>query len=76
MIDYSSFDFLVNQKNNCFKWYHANKGWFKDYKDDFIDFVTMIFFRISLFDPSLTRARLKDSLFRIYKLNISLCVLN
>ena len=52
MIDHSTFDFLVDLKeNNCREWYHANKDRFKDSQHNFIDFVSMILFRISEFDP-------------------------
>ena len=77
MIDKSTFDFLADlKKNNRREWYHANKDRFKDSQQNFIDYVIMIFFRISEFYPYMIEARLKDCLLRIYKPNFCSCVLN
>ena len=68
MIDHSTFDFLVDLKeNNCREWYHANKDRVKDSQHNFIDFVAMILFRISEFDPDMIGTEPKDCLFRIYR---------
>ena len=68
MNDHFIFDFLGDQKkNNRQERYHANKTRFKDSKNNFIDFIAMILFRISEFDPFMIGVRPKDCLFRIYK---------
>jgi len=73
MNDHFIFDFLGDQKNNNRRErYHANKTRFKDSKNNFIDFIAMILFRISEFDPFLIGVRPKDCLFRIYKSNFCL----
>ena len=41
-----------------------------------IDFVAMILFRISEFDPYMIGTEPKDCLFRIYKPNFCPCALN
>ncbi|MBC8345474.1 MAG: DUF2461 domain-containing protein [Candidatus Marinimicrobia bacterium] len=68
MIDQSTFDFLADiKKNNQREWYHANKDRFKDANQNFIDFVAMLLFRISEFDPDIIGTEPKDCLFRIYR---------
>ena len=68
MIDKSTFDFLADlKKNNRREWYHANKDRFKDSQQNFIDFVAIILFRISEFDPDMIGSEPKDCLFRIYR---------
>ena len=76
MIDQSTFDFLADLKmNNRREWYHANKGWFKDAQQNFIDFVAMLLFRISEFDPYMIAVRPKDCSACIYKPNFFSCIL-
>ena len=69
MIDHSTFDFLGDlKKNNRWDWHNAKKGLFKDSQNNFIDFIAMILFRISEFNPYMIAVRPKDYLARIYKL--------
>ena len=76
MIDHSAFDFLGNlKKTNRRDWHNAKKGLFKDSQNNFIDFIAMILFRISEFNPYMIAVRPKDCLARIYKLNFIACVL-
>ena len=57
MIDQSTFDYLADLKKNSHRvWHHANKDRFKDSQQNFIDFVAMILFRISEFDPDMIGA--------------------
>jgi len=64
MIDKSTFDFLADlKKKNRREWYHANKDWFKDSQQNFIDFVAMILFRISEFDPDMIGTEPKTACF-------------
>ena len=68
MIDQSTFKFLaVIKKNNQREWYHTNKDRFKDANQNFIDFIAMLLFRISEFDPDVIVTEPKDCLFRIYR---------
>ena len=77
MNDHFIFDFLGDQKKNNYReWYHANKGEFKDAQNNFIDFISMILFRISELDPYMIGVRPKDCSFRFYKPNFCPCVLN
>ena len=73
MIDHSTLDFLGDlKKNNRQDWHNAKKGLFKDTQNNYIDFIAMILFRISEFDPFMIGVRPKDCLFRIYKPNFCL----
>ncbi|MDP6201052.1 MAG: DUF2461 domain-containing protein [Candidatus Marinimicrobia bacterium] len=68
MIDQSTFKFLADiKKNNQREWYHTNKDRFKDANQNFIDFIAMLLFRISEFDPDMIGTEPKDCLFRIYR---------
>ena len=76
MIDYSTLYFLGDlKKNNCRDWHNVKKVLFKDSQNNFIDFVAMILFQISEFDPYMITVRPKDCLVRIYKPNFFPCVL-
>ena len=76
MIDHSTLYFLGDlKKNNRRDWHNAKKGLFKDLQNNFIDFVAMILFRISEFDPYIIEVRPKDFLARIYKPNFLPCIL-
>ena len=76
MNDHFIFDFLGDQKkNNRQERYHANKTRFKDSKNNFIDFIAMILFRISALDPYMLVGWPKDCLVRIDKPNFFPCVL-
>ena len=76
MIDHSTFDFVGDvKKNNRRDWHNAKKELFKDSQNNFIDFVSMILFRISEFDPYMIAVRPKDCSARIYKPNFFPCIL-
>ena len=76
MIDHNTLYFLGDlKKNNCRDWHNAKKGLFKTSQNDFIDFIAMILFRISEFNPYMIAVRPKDCLTRIYKPKFIACVL-
>ncbi|HLO44960.1 MAG TPA: DUF2461 domain-containing protein [Leadbetterella sp.] len=60
--------FLKDLKaNNNKEWFTANKGRYETAKAEFETFITELFARIAVFDPSIGHLKAKECIFRIYR---------
>ncbi|MCF8378543.1 MAG: DUF2461 domain-containing protein [Bacteroidales bacterium] len=66
MLDKNIFVFLKNLKNNNSKeWFDENRNTYKELRKNFMDFVSLLIFELSIIDPSVQHIEAKDSVFRI-----------